>query len=324
MAYTAGAFPDPVPPLASLRALASRAFHAVTDSTPSNYRGIFYMLSATLMFSVMAVIARHASERIHPFEVTFFRISFGFLVLGPVVLRYGLAPFRTRRLGLHVARAAGHVTEMLMYFMGLSMIAFAQVQALTFTTPLFAAVLAALFLGERIHGARIAALAIGFAGAMVVIRPGVVPLDAGTLLILTSALGWSGVIMIVKQLTRTDSSLTITAWMIVLMSPMALVPALFVWVWPTAAEWGWLALTGVLGTLGQLAVTQAFRVADTSAVLPFDFSKLIWASLFGFVVFGEVPSIWTWIGGTMIFGGGLYIALRERQAQRQKTAEAAG
>ena len=275
------------------------------------------MLAATLLFSGMGAIARHVSARIHPFEVVFFRIAFGLVLLLPLVLRYGLRHFRTKHFGLHFARAATHVTEMQIYFLGLTMIQYAKVQALTFTTPLFATLLAVLILRERIHARRMTALAIGFFGALIVVRPGIEPVDAGSLLILTSALGWAGVILIVKRLTRTDSSITITAWMVVLMSPMALIPALFVWEWPTSTELGWLAVAGFTGTLGQLAITQAFRVADTTAVMPIDFTKLIWASLLGFLVFDEIPSIWTWVGGIVIFAGALYIALRERQLQMQ-------
>ena len=297
-------------------------FKRLTDSRPSNLRGIVLMLAATVLFTIMGASARYVSERIHPFEVVFFRNAFGFVLLLPLVLSHGLKHFRTQRFGLHVARAAGHVTEMSIYFVGLTMIQYAQVQALTFTTPLFAALLAVLILRERIQARRIAALAIGFLGAMIVIRPGLAPVDLGSMLILLSALGWAGVILIVKQLTRTDSSITITAWMVVLMSPVSLIPALFVWQWPTPAEWTWLAVAGIAGTLGQLLVTQAFRVADTMAVMPFDFTKLIWASLLGFLVFDEVPSIFTWIGGTVIFAGSLYVALRERQTQDRSTRAA--
>lgn len=294
------------------------------DSRPSNARGILLMLVATLLFTVMGAAARHVSSTIHPFEVVFFRVAFGFVLLAPLVARHGLKHFRTRHFGWHVARAAGHVGEMLIYFTGLVMIQYAQVQALTFTTPLFATLLAVLILRERINRWRLAALAIGFTGAMLVIRPGIAPLGTGTLLILTSALGWAGVILIVKRLTRTDSSITITAWMVVLMSPMALIPALFVWVWPSLTELGWLALAGIAGTLGQLAVTQAFRVADTTVVMPFDFTKLIWAALLGFLVFGEIPTVWTLIGGVVIFFGGFYVALRERRAEQLADRERHG
>lgn len=280
------------------------------------------MLAATVLFTIMGASARYVSARIHPFEVVFFRNAFGFVLLLPLVLSHGLQHFRTQRFGLHGARAAGHVAEMTIYFVGLTMIPYAQVQALTFTTPLFAALLAVFLLRERVHPRRVVALAIGFLGAMIVIRPGFVPVDAGSVLILLSALGWAGVILIVKRLTRTDSSITITAWMVVLMSPISLVPALLVWQWPTPAEWTWLAVAGIAGTLGQLLVTQAFRVADTMAVMPFDFTKLIWASLLGFLVFDEVPSIFTWIGGVVIFTGSLYLAWCERRAHGQAAAAA--
>lgn len=294
-----------------------RLYRKLTDSSPSTIRGIACMLAATLLFTVMGITARYVSGRIHPFEVVFFRVAFGLVLLLPLVISHGLRHFRTTRFGLHVARAAGHVSEMLIYFVGLTMIEYAQVQALTFTTPLFATLLAVAFLRERIRLRRMGALVVGFLGAMLVIRPGLVPVETGSMLILVSALGWAGVILIVKRLTDTDSSVTITAWMVVLMTPMAFVPAAFVWVWPTWTELGWLALVGIAGTLGQLAVTQAFRLADTTAVLPFDFTKLIWAALMGFLVFGEVPTVWTWIGGSVIFCGGLYIALRERQLHRE-------
>lgn len=289
--------------------------HGLGDSRASNLRGILLMVAATLCFTVMGVTARHVSERIHPFEVVFFRVAFGFVLLLPLVLRYGLVHFRTRRLGLHGARAGLQVVEMMIYFTGLTMIQYAQVQALTFTTPLFATLLAVLVLRERVLAFRVVGLLVGLIGALVVVRPGLVPLEAGSLLILTSALGWAGVIIMVKSLARTDSSLTITAWMIVLMSPLALVPALFVWVWPTWTELGWLALAGLSGTLGQLAVAQAFRVADTSVVLPFDYLKLVWAALLAWVVFGEVPTAWIWLGGSVIFAGGLYLTLQERRLQ---------
>lgn len=296
------------------------AARGLTDSRPSNLRGIVLMLCATLLFTVMGVCARAASERIHPFEVVFFRLSVGVVLLLPLLVSHGLKPFHTQRFGLHLWRAILHVVEMLIYFTGLAMIQYAQVQALTFTTPLFASLLAVLILRERIAGRNVAALVVGFIGAMIVIRPGLVPVETGSLLILLSALGWAGVILVVKRLTVTDSSITITSWMIVLMSPLALVPALFVWVWPTWQEWVLLIVAGLAGTLGQLAVTQAFRVADTTAVLPFDFAKLIWAALLGFVVFGEVPTIWTWIGGTAIFACGFYLALRERRAPARGSA----
>jgi drug/metabolite transporter (DMT)-like permease len=287
----------------------------LTDSRASNGRGILFMVAATLCFAVMGVTARHVAERIHPFEVVFFRVAFGFVLLVPIVARYGLAHFRTDRFGLHCARAGLQVAEMLMFFTGLTLIQYAQVQALTFTTPMFATLLAVLLLGEQVRRFRIVGLLIGFAGALIVVRPGIVPVETGSLLILVSALGWSGVIVMVKTLTRTDSSLTITAWMIVLMSPIALIPALFVWVWPTWMELGWLALAGLTGTLGQLAVAQAFRLADTTAVLPFDFLKLVWAALLAYLLFGEVPTFWIWLGGCVIFAGGLYLTVCERGMQ---------
>jgi drug/metabolite transporter (DMT)-like permease len=122
----------------------------------------------------------------------------------------------------------------------------------------------------------------------------------------------------VKDLSRTESSITIVAYMTVLMAPVSMVPALFVWQWPTPPELMWLAVMGVVGTGVHFTVAQALREADLSTILPFDFTKLIWISVLAYLIFGEVPTIATWIGGTVIFASGAYIAQREAMARRRR------
>jgi drug/metabolite transporter (DMT)-like permease len=260
---------------------------------------------------------------LHPFEIAFFRNLFGMLAVAPWFLHQGIRPLHTRRIGLHTLRALINVVAMLLFFMGLSLTPIAQVQALAFTSPLFASLLAVAFLGERMRMRRWTALAAGFAGALIIIRPGAAPLDTGSLLVLASAATWSLAVIVIKTLSRTDSSVTITAYMVLLMTPMSLIPAVFVWQWPDPWQLTWLAFVGISGTLAQLAMAQALHLADTTTVMPLDFMKLIWGSIIGYLVFSEVPHAGVWIGGGVILASATYIAIREsRQKARDRIANA--
>ncbi len=280
---------------------------------PGTSLGILLMVASTIGFAGMHAAVRHLSADLHPFEIAFFRNFFGLVAIAPWFLRLGLRPLRTRRFGLHLTRALINVAAMLMFFTAVTLTPLAQLQALGFTAPLFATVLAVIFLGERVRLRRWSALIIGFSGAMVIIRPGIADITLGSILVLASSATWAFALIAIKILTRTDSSVTITAYMVLLMTPLSLIPAIFVWQWPDPGQWVWLFAVGVVGTLSQMAMAQSFRVAEATAVLPFDFSKLIWGTLIGYFVFSEVPDVWTWIGGIIIFAGVSYIAYRESQ-----------
>ncbi len=294
---------------------AAQAPRAVIHSA---FRGCVYMLASTVFFATMHACVRFVSAEVHPFEVTFFRNLFGFFALLPWLIIQGLEPLRTRRIGLHFARAGTNVIAMLMFFTALSMTPMVQVQALAFTAPLFTTVLAALFLKEVVKIRRWLATLAGFIGALIIIRPGIQPIDAGALLTLASAAVWAVTMIIIKQLSRTDSAFTITAYMVILMTPMSLVAAVPVWTWPNLNQLGWLAACGVTGTVAQFLMAQAFRSADTSVVLPLDFMKVVWGALIAWLWFGELVGIWTWVGAVIIFIGATYIAFRERALEKTK------
>ncbi len=281
------------------------------------------MVLSTMCFAAMHGGVRYLSLELHqhPFEIAFFRNFFGLIALTPWFMRQGLRPLRTQRFGLHVARALVNVVAMLLFFMGLYLTPIAKVQALGFTAPLFASLLAVLFLGERVLLWRWSALAVGFIGALIIVRPGFEHVDLGSVLVLTSAAIWSVAIIMIKQLSRTDSSVTITAYMVLLMSPLSLVPALFVWQWPNGEQLLWLAFVGVTGTLAQLGMAQALRVADATAVLPLDFLKLVWGAAIGYLAFREIPDAGIWIGGLTVFAAATYIAYRENQMKVFARAE---
>jgi drug/metabolite transporter (DMT)-like permease len=280
-------------------------------------RGILLMLAVTLFSASMNAAAKHISSGVHPFEVVFFRNLFALLFVLPLLMRNGLGVFRTQRFGGHLSRASLNLINMLIFFTAVSLTPLSELVALGFTAPLFATLLSLLILKERVGIRRWSAIICGFAGAMLVLKPGFDTISSGHGLTLLAASTWAGVLLIIKSLSRTESSATIIAYMVLLMTPFSLLPALFVWQWPTMEELGWLAFMGLAGGGAQYLLAQALHEADLSVVMPFDFTKLIWISIIAFLFFGEIPALTTWLGGTLIFASGIYIARREAKLRKQ-------
>ncbi len=292
---------------------------AVGAERPPNrrLRGVGWMIVSTVSAACMHTSVRHVSEGIHPFEIAFFRLLFGFFAVLPFILRLGLAPFRTKRLPLLGLRGVLNTVAMLSWFTALTITPLAEATAISFTAPIFSIVLAMLVFRERIGPRRWTAIVIGFLGTMVVVRPGFVEIQTGALLAMGAALMWGSCVVIIKELSRTESSATITAYMSLVMAPMALVPALFHWTWPGANEIMWLIAIGCFGSLAQYSMTEALRHAETHVVMPVDFIKLVWVAIIAFLAFGEVPGLFVWLGGAMIVGATAYIGYREHNLRKR-------
>jgi drug/metabolite transporter (DMT)-like permease len=278
-----------------------------------NLRAIAWMLLSTLMLISMQASARHVSGSLHPFEVVFFTNLFGIFVVLPSFVRHGLEPLRTSRFRLHALRAGLQLSGMLMFFTGLTLTPLAVATSLYFTAPIFASILASFIFRESIGVKRWAAILFGFAGTMVVLRPGLEEIGIGAPLIVVASMLWAGALLTIKATSRTDSSITITSYVVLLITPLSLVPALFFWQWPTWDQLSWLLLIGLLQNGGQMILAQALREGDTVVIMPFDFVRLIWATAIAWVAFSEIPDLFTWIGGIMIFASVVYIADRERR-----------
>ena len=277
------------------------------------------MALSTVAFVAMHAAVRHVSKELHPLEIAFFRQFFGIVALAPVFIHYGLGTLRTRQLPLHTARAAVNVIAMFAFYYGLSTTPLAQVSALAFSSPIFATIMAMLFLGEKVRLRRWLAITVGFSGVFIAFLPDIGATGTvgwGSLSVLLSSATWAVALIMIKILGRTESSITITAMMVLLMTPMSFFPALAVWEWPTMGALAWLLMIGIMGTIGQLTVTEALKEGDTNVVMPIDFLKLIWAAGLGFLWFGEIPGLSTWAGGAMIFASTTYIAWREHQLRR--------
>ncbi len=285
------------------------------------------MTGAGLTNQIMnGAIREIAGLGMHPFEAAFFRALFGSIFLTSVVIRTRFSALRTHSPWLQVLRAVLNAASMLCFFLALTYVPLAKLSALMFTSPLFAAIGATLVLRERMGTTRAIGLAVGFAGAFLVMRPGIEDISIGMWLALASSATWGAALVVIKQLTRRDSSLTIAIYAAYLMLPFNLAAALFVWTWPGLLVLAICAVVGAMGTVSQIMLANAFKLADATVVLPCDFTKLIWAALVGYFWFGEVPDAWTWVGGTVIFAATLFIALRERAgaaASRRAAAAAA-
>lgn len=273
--------------------------------------GAVLMVAATLCFVSMQSLIRQLGGELPPVEVAFFRNLFGFVAIAPIFLRHGLKPLRTKRLPLHALRGVLQGVSMMAFFTGITMAPFAEATSISFSGPLFATVLAVFILRERIRMRRIMALLAGFLGVLIVLRPGFTEVGLGQGLLLGSSLVWGAAIIVIKRLSSTETAATQTAYMGLFMTPITLLPAIYVWQTPTFEQLGWMAVIGAFGTLGHLCFASAFRRADSSALLPLDFLRLFWASALGFLLFGEIPDVWAWIGGGVIFASATYIAFRE-------------
>ena len=278
---------------------------------PAPVRGAIWMVMSCLLFSLMPVILRKVTAELHPFVVTFWRNVFSLMLLTPWALSGGFASLRTQRIGLHTVRAMSGLAALITWITALSLMPIAEVTALGFTAPLFVTIGAALLLGETVGIRRWVAVAVGFGGAMMILRPGIETVSLPALIALAAAALMATSFLLVKKLSATESPMTIVFFMALLMLPLSAVLAAFEWKMPPPGLWPWLVCVGFTATLVQLTMAKAFSSADMTAIMPFDFTKLIFTAFLGFVFFAEIPGIWTWIGAAVIFSATVYTVRRE-------------
>ena len=285
-------------------------------------RGIILMCISTVAFSIMHGLVRYVSADMHPFQIAFFRNVFGLVFLLPLIVRSNFVIFQSKRIGLHALRGVINIIAMLMFFTALAISPLAKVTALSFTAPIFMAVLSFFVLAERFRLHRWMAIITGFLGMLVILRPGIVVIDTGALLVIGSASLWAVTMILIKILSRTESSVSIAGWMGIFLGLFSIGPALWVWQTPTLVDIGWLLLIGLFGSMAQVSLAQSLKETDPTAIMPFDFLKLVWTALIGIWFFAEIPDIFTWIGAAIIFASGLYIAHRERRAAANSATSA--
>jgi drug/metabolite transporter (DMT)-like permease len=278
-----------------------------------------WIVLASLAFASMWGLIKYASQvrGYHPFMIVVARNTFGLIACLPLILALGPALLRTDRLSTHVRRATSGLVATFATFYAISHAPLATVMSINYAAPLIATVGAVLFLGERIRIRRILALIAGFIGVLIVLRPGNVPMTPGVLAALVSAVATAFSVVAIKQLTSTDDSRAVTVYSFLLMLVPSILIALPVWQWPRLADIPVLALVGVLATIGQISLTRSYRLAEVSALLPFDFVRFGGVIFLGWIFFAEKMDGFTILGGTIIFIATIYMAHRERLAARR-------
>ena len=288
-------------------------------SLPVTLQASLMMLLALFLFTSMGICIRLSSAFVPVIEVVFFRNMLAALLMAPVLIRLGKASIGMKRPKLFFGRAIVNFIGMLCGFTAVTLIPLSEMMALSFTGPIFVTIGAALFLGEVIRTRRIIAIAVGFVGALIILRPGLVEISLGTMLALVSAVSIAAAILVVKKMTESEKDSAIIFWMVMLQAPLALVPALFVWEWPTPEAWIYLWAMALCGTLGHVLLTRALGMVEVTSLQPLEFAKLPFAVILAWLVFSEWPDVWIWVGGSIIFASTAYITRRE--AQNRKTSD---
>jgi drug/metabolite transporter (DMT)-like permease len=258
-------------------------------------------LSLTL---VMAVAGREAMRDINVFEMMELRVMFGFALLSPVIwLSGGISILKTSRLPQHIARNLVHYGAQLCWFFALTLIPIGQVVAIEFTMPIWTALLAASFLGERMTLFKLAAILLGLIGVLIIVRPDTGSVNPGQLIALIAALGFGISVALVKLLTRTEPTVSIIFWMLVIQFTAGLFPSLYVWTWPSAITWIWIVVIGFCGTFSHFCMARAMLYADATIVVPMDFLRVPLTATAGWLIYSERLDLFTVLGAALILAG---------------------
>ena len=269
------------------------------------------MLFSTVLFGLMAVVIRLASETQHPFEIAFFRNLFGLLFTLPLLFKHGPGLLKTAKLPLYLLRCAIGTVGMMAGFWAIVHLPLAQAVAISYSTPLFVTIGAVWVLGETVRARRWAAVLVGFIGVVILLHPDADSFTGASLVALLAAVMSASVAISIKFLTRTESPDAIVVFTTALWVPMSLVPALLYWQTPAGITWLWLVLAGLFGTVAHMCWTRALQLGDASILAPISFMQVLVVGVFGWWLFDENVDHYTLIGALIIFGSNLYLAHRE-------------
>ena len=285
---------------------------------PSNVQGALWLVSGGFIFTLTGVMIRLLSEQIESVQTAFFRAAISVILLLPMIAAGRVQPWHSKRIAGHFWRTFMGTTSMVLGFYAVSMLPLADATAIAFSQPLFSVVVAVLIAGEKVRWRRWSATVVGFVGVLVMVRPGEGSLQLGALVALANAATVAVSILLVKRLSDSETPLMILTQFAIFSTMLLLPPALWVWRWPDL--WGWVLAVGIAlsATVGQYFWVQAFKSGEMSAVAPFEYMRLPFAVFMGWLVWGEMPVIWTYIGAAIVIASALYIAHREHQLARER------
>jgi drug/metabolite transporter (DMT)-like permease len=255
---------------------------------------------------IVAIAGRETTRELNVFQIMEVRSILGFFLLYPLIRRNGgLAAMKTSRPLQNIGRNLIHYAAQLGWFFALTLIPLGQVVSIEFTMPIWTAILAASFLGERITVWKAAAIALGMIGVIVIVRPSTGEINPGQLIALGAAVGFGISVAMMKSLTRTESTVAIIFWMLVIQSAAGFFPALYVWKWPTAYAWGWIVVIAFCGTFSHYCMARAMLHADATVVLPMDFLRVPLTAAAGWLIYSERLDMFTLLGAALILTGNL-------------------
>ena len=274
-------------------------------------RGALWMGGALVTFSLMAIAVRELSRVMGPFQILFLRSLVSLALVLAVLPYFGLARLRTGRFPLHVVRNLLHFAGQFSWVYAIGLLPLATVFAIEFTMPVWTTLLAMLVLGERLNHGRAVMLALGVAGILIILRPGVAAVSPAALVMLAGAFAYGATMVATKRLTGSESALAILFYMSLIQVPIGFFPALPGWVAPALADAPWIFATGACGLVAHFCLTRAFRVADATLVVPIDFLRLPLIAVVGMLLYGEPLEFPTFVGAAVIFAGTYYSIRRE-------------
>ncbi len=284
-------------------------------------QAVAYMAAACAFFALMNVCVRLAHQSgMDTLQIVFFRNLFALLTMVPWLVATGFRGARTRRFGAHMRRALLGMTAMIFWFSSVALLPLAEATALNFTFPLFGTILAALILKEQVRIRRWSATVVGFLGVLIILQPWDAALSWISFLPIAAAFFMALSAITVKQLSATESAGTVVLYMNLIMTPLSLVPALFVWQWPDGEIWLALVALGSFAAVSHVALTRAYALVEASFLQPLDYLRLPMIALLAYLLFGEVPSDWIWPGAAVIAAASIYIAHREAKLARKTRA----
>jgi drug/metabolite transporter (DMT)-like permease len=294
---------------------------AETPAAPETHPGVsaLWALGAMGCFTAMIVMIRYVSDALTALDIAFYRAVVSVLVMLPVIFRGGLArgfsQLKTKRPGLMMARGALTYLALVAWIYAVANMVLADAVALNATIPLWTVILAAVVLRERVPMQRWLVIMVGFAGALVILRPGFAEITNAAVAALVSAFFYGSTSVVSKALTRSERTGAIVFYTNLTLAVVSATPALIWWNPPSLAAWPLVIGIGITGALAHVCITQAYRHGDASFVAPFDFVRLVLITLAGYLLFGEAVSLFVWIGAALVIGSTVYLARVESRGR---------
>ena len=283
---------------------------------PASFQCAFWIVFSGVLTTLQLGMVKLIADELNVFEILFVRALFSFLFVMPLLIGNARTLLFPVRWGICLLCGVLAFVANVCFYFAAKYMPIADITAIHFARPIFAAIMASIFLGEIIRGSRAVAIVAGLVGAAIIVRPGLVDLNIGVLFVfgVVAVQSWNPINR--RMLAKSEHPDTIAVWNPLIILPLALIPAIFVWIPPTLEQIGWLAAIGILEMVNQRVLARAYFQGEAVVVVALHYTRLPIAAVVGFLMFGDVPEIWIWIGGAVIAGAAIYLAWREGAAAK--------